>query len=184
MRNFNFNNKNFIIFIVVVLCIFTVNKIAFTSGKNLLGKQAPEIKIAKWFNTDKNYTLSSLKGKVVLLEFWAIWCPPCKQSIPHLSELYNKYSKKGLVVIGVTSDKESNVKKFIKQMQIDYFIALDSGGKTNNSYAIRGIPSAYLVDVNGKIAWQGHPMNLENSEIESALKSVIKKSKEKKLPVW
>ncbi len=97
-------------------------------------------------------TLSQLKGKVVLLDFWATWCGPCRESIPHLIQLYNDYRGKGLELIGMDVDKGDveTVRKFVKSMDIPYPIVVASDDVAR-SYRVNGIPTTILIDKEGNI---------------------------------
>jgi len=108
--------------------------------------------------TDLNGTplsLSSLKGKVVLIDFWATWCPPCRMEIPHLKELYASYKGKGLEIVGLSIEEDAGaVKGFVQSNGIPYPVAL-ADAKLQQAYGgIRGIPTAFLVDKKGRIAKQ------------------------------
>ncbi len=97
-------------------------------------------------------TLSQLKGKVVLLDFWATWCGPCRESIPHLIQLYNDYREKGLELIGVDVDKGDveTVRRFVKSMDIPYPIVV-APDDVVRSYRVNGIPATILIDKEGNI---------------------------------
>lgn len=109
------------------------------------------------------------KGKPVLLEFWATWCPPCRKSIPHLNEVFAKYKDRGLMVIGVTDEDDATVRKFRKSVPMDYHVAIDNGGNLSEKMGISGIPHAFLVNKAGEIVWEGHPMQLTDADIEKIL---------------
>lgn len=111
----------------------------------------------------------SLVGSPILVEYWATWCGPCRQSIPHLNELHAKYATRGLVVLGVTKEPRQTVETFRKQVPMDYHVALDSGGSLGRQLGVSGIPHAFLVDRMGKIVWRGHPMALPEAEIQKVL---------------
>ena len=97
-------------------------------------------------------TLSQLKGKVVLLDFWATWCGPCRESIPHLVQLYKNYRENGLEMIGMDLDKGDveTVQRFVKSMDIPYPIIVASDDVVK-SYRVTGIPATILIDKEGKI---------------------------------
>ncbi|OGC42399.1 hypothetical protein A2Y85_07455, partial [candidate division WOR-3 bacterium RBG_13_43_14] len=96
-------------------------------------------------------TLSSLKGNVVLVDFWATWCPPCKRSIPVLIDLYHKYHERGFTVLGIsTSDSEDILKAFIKEHNIPYPILLGSNDVAKQ-YGVTGIPHMVIIDRKGRI---------------------------------
>ncbi len=103
--------------------------------------------------------LVSFKGQVIILEFWATWCGPCKEEIPVLNQLYRKYKDKGLVVIGVSLDSKQpkEVKKFLDQLQVDYINVMEDEEllKKYSQIAklgpIRGIPATFVIDRKGRV---------------------------------
>jgi thiol-disulfide isomerase/thioredoxin len=110
-----------------------------------------------------------LRGKPVLVEFWATWCPPCRKSIPHLNQIYAKYKSQGLVIVGITDEDETTVKKFQQQVPMDYNVAINTPKSVYQQFGIEGIPTAFLVNKGGKIVWTGHPMELTEAEIQVVL---------------
>ncbi|CAJ0646311.1 5066_t:CDS:2 [Entrophospora sp. SA101] len=112
---------------------------------------------------------------VVIVEFWATWCPPCRNSIPHLSEIQNKYKK--AIIVGITSEKDkiSSVKTFIDEMgdKMNYRVAVDIEGSARSNIFVpsgqKGIPTAFIL-VKNQIIWVGHPMTEEfEQEIQNAI---------------
>jgi len=97
-------------------------------------------------------TLSQLKGKAVLLDFWATWCGPCRESIPHLIQLHKTYQEKGFEVIGMSLDKGDIevVRHFVKSMDIPYPVAMSSEDIARN-YGVTGLPTSFFIDKEGKI---------------------------------
>jgi cytochrome c biogenesis protein CcmG, thiol:disulfide interchange protein DsbE len=96
--------------------------------------------------------LDSLKGKVVIVDFWASWCAPCKEEMPVLEKLYKKYKDRGLVVVGVSVDQElANAKTFIKQNPVSFSIVHDGTHAVANRYKPPKMPSSYIVDRNGVV---------------------------------
>ena len=123
------------------------------------GTKPPEIKAEKWLNANgAKVTLASLTGKVVVVEFWATWCPPCRKSIPHIVELYGQYKDKDLVVIGLTSEdyKKAGIDKFVKQMKMEYIVG--TGSTSGSDYGVTGIPTAFIIGKDGTVVWSGHPL--------------------------
>jgi thiol-disulfide isomerase/thioredoxin len=115
------------------------------------------------------------KGKTYVVEFWATWCAPCRESIPHLTKLQQE--NKGVTFIGVSIDEETNlVKPFVDKMgdKMDYRVAIDAreGGIGRMAQAWleasgqEGIPAAFVVDGDGRIAWLGHPGDLEQPLVQ------------------
>lgn len=169
-----------LIILMMISFIALAQEPVLAKGTNFVGKKAPEISISGSFNAKQKLSLANLKGKVVLVEFWATWCPPCRASISHLSDLYKKYTPKGLVIIAITAEDKNTVRDFVKDNKMRFPVAIDKDRQTNSAYGIRSIPTAYLVGADGKVIWQGHTMQLTESMIEDALKSV----KSKPVPVW
>lgn len=111
----------------------------------------------------------AMEGRPVLLEFWATWCGPCRQMIPHLNEIADRNRSRGLVVIGVSNEDESVVRPFMASSGQRYTIALDPGGKLFRDFQVRGIPHAVLADKTGRVVWSGHPARLTDEIIATAL---------------
>jgi len=101
----------------------------------------------------KTIKFADYKGKVILLDFWASWCGPCKMSIPHLIDLYNEYKKDGFVVLGVSVDRGGMkaVKAFADKMAIPYPVGLDDGTVVGLYGGIRSIPTAFIIDREGYV---------------------------------
>ncbi len=145
-----------------------------------VGDPAPKLQTGKWVQGDPVKDFA--KGKAYIVEFWATWCPPCRASIPHLNETYNKFKDKGLVVIGQDcyEKDETLVAPFVKKMgdKMTYRVALDDKSSDSKGQMAKtwmeaagrnGIPSAFLVNTKGVVAWIGHPMELKEETIEDAL---------------
>ncbi len=129
-----------------------------------LGDPAAPLKIAEWIKGGP-VNLADAKGKqIVVVEFWATWCPPCRTSIPHLTELARKYKDKDVVIVGVSDEKPAVVKAFVEKMgaKMDYVVAIDADNATGEGYMRaynqNGIPHAFVVDKQGRVVWHGHPM--------------------------
>lgn len=99
-----------------------------------------------------SHALSSYKGKVVLIDFWASWCPPCKAEIPHLIKIYDAYKDKGLVIIGVGLDKRANLVKIKDELGINYTVLVDEKSDVGRLYGVKGIPRTLILDKKGRIA--------------------------------
>jgi len=130
---------------------------------SLVGKPLPALTGLDFFKQKPD-----LKGKPVLVEFWATWCPPCRQTIPHLNKIYEKLHPKGFEVVGITDEPNQTIRSFVKSVPIDYPVASDRRN-LGAEFGITSIPHAFLVDKSGKIVWQGHPMTLEEKQIEDLL---------------
>jgi len=118
---------------------------------------------------------SVFKGKVVVLDFWATWCPPCRAEIPGFIELQNKYQAQGLAVVGVSVDQAGldTVKSFAKKLGINYPVVL-TDAKIDTAYGgIDGLPTTFVIDRTGRIVKQ-HSGFTEKSEIEAEIKPLLK----------
>ncbi|MCE9520512.1 MAG: TlpA family protein disulfide reductase [Verrucomicrobia bacterium] len=134
------------------------------AAKNNVGQQLPELKIV--FLGDK----PDFAGKPMLIEFWATWCEPCRDSIPLLNELWKSYKDKGLVMIGITKEDEAPLKEFVKEIPIHFPIGRDPDAGLAASLGITVIPHTILVDKTGKIIWEGHPESLQTGDVDNVLK--------------
>ncbi|MBN1828656.1 MAG: TlpA family protein disulfide reductase [Deltaproteobacteria bacterium] len=100
----------------------------------------------------KEHRLSDYRGKVVLLEFSATWCPYCKGIIPYIHQLQQTYGAKGLVILFIdVMESKKKVKAFVEEYDITYPVLLDEKGKVARQYKVAGIPTLVLIDQNGKI---------------------------------
>jgi thiol-disulfide isomerase/thioredoxin len=134
-------------------------------------KQPKEINAKGWLNSEA-VTLEKLKGKVVIVEFWATWCPPCRASIPHLIDLRNKLDKSKVEIIGLTDEPLSKVEKFAKDMKMNYTVGY--GSTSGEAYGVNGIPHAFVIGPDGKIAWDGHPMDAAMAPLVTKLAETVK----------
>ncbi len=97
-------------------------------------------------------SLSSLKGKVVFLSFWATWCGPCKEELPSIQALYQKLSGKGFVVLAVDlGEGKAKVEQFVKANHLTFPVLLDGDAAVGSSYGASSIPTNYLIDRSGRI---------------------------------
>jgi thiol-disulfide isomerase/thioredoxin len=135
----------------------------------LQGRPAPALDAKEWFNTTNSLSLDQLQGKVVLLDFWGQWCPPCVERIPESELLQNKFKNQGLVVIGVHSnDRSDDLGTFLKKNKITFPIVVDSG-ETARRYSITGWPTYFLVDKLGNVAWGFSYVPPKESQIQKLL---------------
>ena len=119
----------------------------------------------------EDFTLSSLKGKYVILDFWASWCGPCRASIPGVKELYAKYKDKGLEVVGVSCDrKPEDWKKASEEEQFPWINLIDTqdANRVATKYAVHYIPTMYLIDKEGKMIGK-----MKHHELDAKLKELL-----------
>ena len=135
------------------------------------GDPAPECSLPHLNEEQKFVSLSQLKGKVVFLDFWASWCPPCEKSFPFLDKLHQQFNSKGLEVIAVNVDEDKqDAMTFLEDHPVNFTIVYDGEGICPERYQIMAMPSSYIIDKTGKI----HVVNLgfQLSE-EDALRSQV-----------
>jgi peroxiredoxin len=99
----------------------------------------------------KPWTLSHLRGEVVLVNFWATWCPPCRKEIPDLSALYTQFETQGLVILGISDETADKVAPFVQAHHVPYPVLLDPGRKVYDLFSVEGIPESFLYDRDGKL---------------------------------
>lgn len=141
----------------------------------MLGDPAPQLKISNWVKGDPVDLAKGVGKNCYLIEFWATWCPPCIESIPHLTELQRKYRKDGLVVLGISGPGRGEtlrkVERFVAKRgdSMRYVVAYDGSSTTSDRFmggvGVGGIPWACLIDKQGKIMWHGHPGDPAMDEI-------------------
>jgi len=139
-------------------------------AKSFLNQKAPELVVDQWVTDEPK-----LKGKFVIVDFWATWCPPCKRAIPELNK-FAKDLKKDIVVIGISDEPPQKIKS-MKNPVIDYFIASDPQRKMMNELQIKGIPHVIVIDPKGIVRWEGLPIFPNYELTEEKLKALIKKYK-------
>jgi thiol-disulfide isomerase/thioredoxin len=151
-----------------------------------LGDKAAPLEIAEWVK-GKPVNLADGKGKTIyVVEFWATWCPPCRTSIPHLTEMQKKFKDQGVVFIGVSDEPVGKVKPFVEKMgeKMDYVVAVDKDSQTSKGYMeafeIGGIPHAFIVDKESRVVWQGHPMIGLEEAVAKVVAGKLDVEKEKK----
>jgi thiol-disulfide isomerase/thioredoxin len=150
-----------------LVCIVVAFATTAASAQLNVGDPAPTIQVSDWIKGDPVDLAKGKGSKAYLVEFWATWCGPCIESMPHLSELQRKHRKNGLVVVGVATPGRGEtlkvVKRFVKRRgsSIDYTIGFDESGETQKRYMYAvgagGIPYAFLIDKSGTLVWHGHP---------------------------
>ena len=153
---------------IVLVFICSVNTL---TAQVAIGSMAPEITLPN--TKDSVVNLSSYKGKIVLIDFWASWCAPCRAANPGVVKLYNKYKAKGFEVFGVSIDNKKQAWiKAIAQDKIKYTQVNDKGGcysTVAEKYGVNQIPTSFLLDKTGKII----AIDLEGKELENKLKELL-----------
>ncbi len=114
----------------------------------------------------KEWTLKNLRGKVVLVNFWATWCPPCRKEMPDLETLYKRFKDQGLVILAISDEDADKVGPFVKERKIKYPILLDPGRKVNELFRIGGIPKSFVYGRDGKLVAQAIDMRTMKQFLE------------------
>jgi peroxiredoxin len=110
----------------------------------------------------KAWHLHDLQGKVVLVNFWATWCPPCRKEMPDLDALYSKFKDQGFIVLAISDEETAKVSPFISEHKISYPVLLDPGRKVNDAFIVEGIPKSFVYDRSGKMVAQSIDMRTRN----------------------
>jgi peroxiredoxin len=114
----------------------------------------------------KTWNLKELHGKVVLVNFWATWCPPCRSEMPDLDALYKQFKDQGFVVLAISDEEIGKVRPYIDQYHYSYPILLDPGRKVNETFNIEGIPKSFVYDRDGKLVAQSIDMRTRGQFLE------------------
>ena len=134
---------------------------------SLVGKPARDFKLK---DLDGNeVALSELQGKVVLLDFWATWCPPCRKELPSIAKLYAAYHDKDVVVLGINKEDRGTVKRYLDKNGLALTVLMDSGGKVHSQYGCHAIPTVIVVNRQGTVTAQFVGGRSED-ELRAALK--------------
>ena len=151
---------------VSILVTFFIAVLSF--AQPAVGQKAKEISLPDV--KGKNIVLSSLKGKIVLIDFWASWCGPCRKSVPELKNTYAKYQSKGLEIYGISVDNESaDWKQAIKDDRTTWIHVNDAKGDVAALWNVNYIPNTYLLDKEGKII----AINPTHQLLEDLLKKLL-----------
>ncbi len=143
-------------------------------GKDSLeGSAPPAIDDATgWMNTPDGKPIGwdDLQGKVVLIDFWGVWCGPCRKAIPHLKELAEKHAADGLVVIGIHTDDEADRgPEYVRENGMTYPVAFDTANKVIPRYFVDSYPDYYLIDRSGVLRFA----DLKNDEVDRAVELLL-----------
>ena len=145
------------------IALFSQDTLITLSQKEKVRKALQDINKAPDFTlqalNDSSYTLSKMEGKVVLINFWATWCGPCRMEIPEFNELHKSYHEKGLEILGISvSDNKKQLKNFTKSFAVNYPLLYGGTREMNKIMkdygGVYAVPSSFLIDKKGKIVWK------------------------------
>ena len=144
--------------LVMIVVLGLVLLLVFGFGMALLkanlsqleGGIAPDFTIKTY--DGKKFTLSQNRGKVVLLNFWASWCGPCRSEAPDLNAVWDEYKDRDVVFIGVGHlDNDKDARGFIREFGVEYPTGADNGTEVSDKYRVKGVPETYIIDKNGNL---------------------------------
>ena len=115
----------------------------------MVGQPPPPLHLTRLSGSDE-VTLEGLAGRVVVLDFWATWCRPCRAIMPLLDSMYTRYNSQGLSIVGLSPETEGDIRAHMQRTPVRYTIARDVGG-TIQAYGVRGIPMLVAIDRTGKV---------------------------------
>lgn len=143
------DRKSYLIPLVLLLAVVVLLPARLHAALKA-GQPAPNFKVVT--TSGQTVTLDNYRGYVLLIDYFATWCPPCKESIPHLVEMNRKYGKQGLQILGQSMDEdgENAVKKFINEYRINYPVALVPE-QVQTDYGISSVPVMFVIDKKGKV---------------------------------
>lgn len=148
--------------LAIVAAVWWVNQGAFSFGSPTIpgeiGSDAPKVgQIAPGFSAQKVdgavVSLSELRGQVVLINFWATWCGPCRAEMPDLDAVYQQYKEQGFALLGVNyQETPDQIQGFTSELRVGFPIAQDPSGEIARTYRVRGFPTSFFIDRNGTVA--------------------------------
>ena len=177
-------------FIIGLIILFSQDSLLSLSQKEAVEKALANINKAPDFTlqgiNDSTYTLSELNGNVVLINFWATWCGPCRMEIPEFNELYDTYHKKGFELLGISiSDSKKQLKNYTNSYKVKYPLLYGSTkqlSKITRDYGgVYAVPSSFLVGKNGNIIWSFPGAILKNYDPQTFADLIYKIEKELKV---
>jgi len=122
----------------------------------------------------KTWTLKELRGEVVLVNFWATWCPPCQKEMPDLESLYKEFRHQRFVILAISDEDADKVRPFIAERKITYPILLDPGHKVGSLFEVEGIPKSFVYDRDGKLVAQSIDMRTQQQFREMLAQAGLK----------
>ncbi len=137
---------------LVLLALLTFGFLSSRDGRPQQGELAPDFALVLLNGSE--VSLADLHGQIVVLNFWASWCSPCRREAPALQETWAMYEDQGVAFVGVTyQDAKGASQKFIQKFGITYANGTDEKGRISRAYGVVGVPETFIIDQDGKVAW-------------------------------
>lgn len=158
-----------------LLPIFLSAALAATAPTAAASASSPAPEVSARTRSGEPFALSSLKGRVVLLDFWAPWCVPCRASFPFLDGLETKYSAQGLSVVGLTlEEREKAVAAFLDAVPVRFRVVVDASGRAGEAFRVVAMPTTFLIDREGRIVarFEGGDPKV-HAKIEAAVAALL-----------
>jgi thiol-disulfide isomerase/thioredoxin len=140
---------------------------------DLVGAPAPAWRETQSVSGVFPSSLASLRGHVVLLDFWATWCAPCRVSIPKLEALQSRYGAQGLSVVGISAEDPSDVSLFTQRMAMHYGVGADPHGATTRAYGVFSLPTLVVIDKSGKVRDVSIGYDPDGAPLEATVKALL-----------
>ncbi|MCS6884503.1 MAG: TlpA disulfide reductase family protein [Acidobacteriota bacterium] len=164
--------KTVFLFFAAGLFVYLINTPAELKSSKYFGESDPVKDFSLKTLDGETVGLSEFKGKILILNFWATWCPPCRKEIPDLIAVQKAYKDKGVVILGVAVDEElDDVRSFVRKYEINYMVALDDGS-IFSQWEGEGIPLTFFIDRRGRIKNRSEGM-LTRQEIDEILQQLL-----------
>ncbi len=153
---------------------FSVTLLLFFTLPTFAVEPAPDFTLPS-FPDNREISLKDFKGRVVYLDFWATWCPPCRKSFPWMDEMHERYKDEGLSIIAVSVDKKrEQIEQFIKKTKPAFIIAHDPTGNVAKAYELRAMPTTYLIDRNGQVVMTHMGFrSTDTDKLEATIQSLL-----------
>ena len=158
----------------IVALVFSVFAASSLASSGMEGKLAPDFALKS--STGENLRLSEFRGDVVMINFWATWCGPCRQEMPHLEALYQRYSPLGFTLLGVNvEDDPKGAEAWLAQTPVSFPVLFDSDNRVTKIYDVVAMPSTVLVDRSGNVRYlhHGYKPGYEN-EYQNQIRELIR----------
>jgi cytochrome c biogenesis protein CcmG/thiol:disulfide interchange protein DsbE len=160
----------YILLVFLSLMIYWYWSNSGPGGSGRTGRSAPQFSLQ---NLDgRTVSLKDYGSKVIVVDFWATWCGPCRMEIPQLNQLYLNNRTKGLEIIGISMDDETDVvKQFLLKTRVDYPVVMGNDGVANDFGGVEGLPTKFIIDRNGNVVRK--LVGYQASELEKTIRELL-----------